>query len=175
MWISSLESFRLKPSFDECVCNKLYSIMIPWYNISDHWHHVFVFEGSNKIFSSVTTWPVVTKICWNDVWNVLYKIPQFVSIGQTTWLPVAMQVSNENKIKILKLLDQLNQTSQEWPSTKYLILFELVKQNCSQRLLSVWMVKSKKKSFLKSLDQFKPSFAGTIYRRFSTQISHFII
>jgi hypothetical protein len=34
-----------------------------------------------KIFSAETTEPIGTKLCWNDVWKVFYKISLFFLNG----------------------------------------------------------------------------------------------
>jgi len=87
-------------------------------------------------------WPTGVKLCRNDVWNALYKVPHFdqtawsigapylqdwygkiyktnsfVLIGQTAWVPGSSQVSdwsyfNKNLMKLPKANG--NQTLQKW-------------------------------------------------------------
>ena len=43
-----------------------------------HWHSCFWMTSmQKKVFTSDTTLPIGTKLCWNDVWMVLYKNSSF--------------------------------------------------------------------------------------------------
>ena len=52
-----------------------------------------------KIFFSVTTWVNEVKFYRKHLWNVIYKIPHFIPIGQKTWSPWAILVSDLLKCK----------------------------------------------------------------------------